>query len=45
MDKTKEPAERLIVLAVAKTGTKGGSMFPVQDGLLGTRKDMPAISK
>jgi hypothetical protein len=45
MEKTNEPAERLIVLAVASTETKGGTMYPVQDGLLGTRKDMPAISE
>jgi len=45
MEKTNEPAEQLIVLAIASTETKGGSMFPVQDGLLGTRKDMPATSE
>ncbi len=45
MEKINEPVERPIVLAVASTGTKGGTMYPVQDGLLGTRKDMPATSE
>lgn len=45
MEKIEEPAEQLIVLAVASAETKGGTMFPVHDGLLGTRKDMPANSE
>lgn len=45
MENNNEPVEQLIGLAVASTETKGGTMYPVQDGLLGTRKDMPAISE
>jgi hypothetical protein len=41
MEKTKKPTERLLTLAVASRETKGGTLYPVHDGLLGTRKDMP----
>lgn len=44
MEKINEPAERLIVLAVASSETKGGMTYPVYDGLIGTRKDVPQIA-
>ena len=45
MEKINQPAEGLIVLAVASSETKGGTLYPVHDGLLGTRKDMPTAAE